>query len=293
MAKNTLKYIGLIAAASYAFYWLKKKADAGKNLSYVPVSIQINKAKTKLSGYQQVFYTLALKLVNNEPAGINVKGVNLAISVDGKSLGTIINNTGFIVPANSEKLVKFENSINTLEAINVAKDIILDGMKSATVSGVINTDLGLIKTQFTIAPNGTISGPVKASKYKVGEKVYSYQNPYNPAEVSFIKFPESGYGAIKYKLAIYTPEGYSYSSNWIDEGSLSKKPVKANYSKIEARNYGRSWYITTSLELNGPGIKLAGSKEDHARGLYTYNVTNAAMKKLKTLFNVVQNTTSF
>ncbi len=59
-------------------------------------------------------------------------------------------------------------------------------------------------------------------KYKVGDMVYSYLNPTVKRRVSHIHENEAGYPN-KYKLSLRDKDGYSYSSHWIDEQSLSKR----------------------------------------------------------------------
>jgi len=71
---------------------------------------------------------------------------------------------------------------------------------------------------------------VRSPKYKVGDMVYSYQNPTVKRRISH--FRDSGvedgvdYG-FKYKIALYRQNGSSYSSNWINQSSIRKtKPRK-------------------------------------------------------------------
>jgi hypothetical protein len=58
-------------------------------------------------------------------------------------------------------------------------------------------------------------------KYKVGDMVYSWQNPTVKRRVSHVQLQPSGFPP-KYKVALYDKEGYSYSSKWMDEASLRK-----------------------------------------------------------------------
>lgn len=62
----------------------------------------------------------------------------------------------------------------------------------------------------------------KPPKYKVGDMVYSYQNPTKKREVNriFIE-PEVGYQH-RYRLSLVDAEGNRKHSNWISESSLSK-----------------------------------------------------------------------
>ncbi len=57
-------------------------------------------------------------------------------------------------------------------------------------------------------------------KYKIGDMVYSYQNPEKKMPVSFIRKADTPYSHA-YKLNLKTDDGYSRSSKWINEESLS------------------------------------------------------------------------
>lgn len=63
-------------------------------------------------------------------------------------------------------------------------------------------------------------------KYKVGDMVYSYLNPTVKRRISHV-FPaqEKGFKA-NYKIALIDKDGYSYSSKYIGEGSISKKKLR-------------------------------------------------------------------
>lgn len=63
----------------------------------------------------------------------------------------------------------------------------------------------------------------KKSKYRVGQMVYSWQNPTRKARISHIS-PGEGEYPTKYKLALMTKGGYSHSSKWINEPSIRKVP---------------------------------------------------------------------
>ena len=67
---------------------------------------------------------------------------------------------------------------------------------------------------------------IKKPKFKVGDMAYSYQNPTVKRRVSHVfpsKDPEYSH---KYKLALYNKDGFSYSSNYINEESLHKRRKK-------------------------------------------------------------------
>ena len=57
----------------------------------------------------------------------------------------------------------------------------------------------------------------KKAKYRLGQKVYSYQNPSTPAKINRIRLAEKGTQYDNaYRLSL--PSG---NSKWIGEGSLS------------------------------------------------------------------------
>ena len=67
-------------------------------------------------------------------------------------------------------------------------------------------------------------------KYKIGELVYSYQNPTKKFGVSMFRKGQDGFPN-KYKLGLRDKDGYSKSSNWIDEKSLYKTIKKTDMKK--------------------------------------------------------------
>lgn len=68
--------------------------------------------------------------------------------------------------------------------------------------------------------------PAKKPKFKVGDMVYSWQNPDVKRRVSHVSLSDDPNYAHKYKVALYDKQGYSYSSKWMDEKSLSKTKKK-------------------------------------------------------------------
>ena len=63
-------------------------------------------------------------------------------------------------------------------------------------------------------------------KFKVGDKVYSWQNTDVKRVVTRV-YPSEHYGyPHKYKVSLRDDEGYSYSSKYLDETSLCKRRTK-------------------------------------------------------------------
>ena len=64
----------------------------------------------------------------------------------------------------------------------------------------------------------------KKSKYRIGEKVYSYQNPTVARKIDRIRYAEKGTPFQNaYRLILKDSRGYNKNSNWINENSLSKR----------------------------------------------------------------------
>lgn len=63
---------------------------------------------------------------------------------------------------------------------------------------------------------------IKAPRYKVGDMVYSYQNPTVKREISYVIPSTDAKYQTKYKLTLVDRYGYGYSSKWINESSLSR-----------------------------------------------------------------------
>lgn len=86
---------------------------------------------------------------------------------------------------------------------------------------------------------GFMSG-TKKSKYKVNDKVYSYQNPDKAYGISIVQLFGNDY---KYKIGLRDKDGYSYSSNWIDEKSISKVSRKSDALKVKSGKITKANFI--------------------------------------------------
>jgi hypothetical protein len=148
--KKYIPYISVAAVGYGLIWWLMNKKKAGENLKYVPVDIGIDIPKIKNSFFTKIFYNIKLRLTNDEAASINVKSIQLTISVDGKVLGYINNDDGFVVNARESKTINLETSISSLGLIGLIRDIIKNGLNfPVNVTGFINTDLGRLNINFT------------------------------------------------------------------------------------------------------------------------------------------------
>jgi hypothetical protein len=155
----------LVAAAAYLIYFLKNKATAGANLKYEPLDIAIDLERTKQSFFTKIFYNVKLKLINSENASINVKNVNLDVTVEGTNFGNINRIEDFIVPAQSNKVIVFQASFSSISAVMLVKKIIQEGLNiNVSVSGFIDTDLGRVNVEFNQNLNEGVTG-YKKKKY--------------------------------------------------------------------------------------------------------------------------------
>jgi LEA14-like dessication related protein len=221
--KNIL-FLGGAAAA--LLYFLRQKRAAGENLRVEPVDIAIDSARSSSSFWTRIYYNVKLKLINTESASVNVSGINLNVLVNNTPFGSINNTTGFIVNAGSERIVNLDASFSSLGVIQAIR---ADGLRfNVVVSGYVDTDLGRIEVNFSKNIGGSGIGSPKNNKvkFKYDDKVYSYQNPLTAGYVRFIKESSNPDYDHQYKLALFDDNGYSYSSNWINEKSLSKRKLK-------------------------------------------------------------------
>lgn len=67
---------------------------------------------------------------------------------------------------------------------------------------------------------------VKPPKYKMGDEVYSYQNPTVKRKINRINKALEADDVNRYRLTLYDKDGYPKNSNWINEKSLSKRRKK-------------------------------------------------------------------
>jgi len=148
--KKLIPYISVAAIGYGLIYWLMNKKKAGENLKFVPVDIGIDTKKIKRSFFTKIFFNIKLMLTNDEAASVNVNSIQLTISVNGKILGYISNEDGFVVNGRESKTINLETSISSLGLLSFIKDLVKDGFKfPVNVNGFINTDLGRININYT------------------------------------------------------------------------------------------------------------------------------------------------
>ena len=63
-------------------------------------------------------------------------------------------------------------------------------------------------------------------KYKLGEKVYSWQNPTVKREIRQFREGHKDDCIHRYRLRLHRKDGTTYNSKWLNESSLSKRRKK-------------------------------------------------------------------
>lgn len=150
MKKNPMFTLAIFAgAAGLLYYWLRRKASAAQNLIIEPMDVLFNRAKTKRAKWLVFYYSVVLNLINNEPADINVRQVNLNVKLNGRNWGRIIQNKPFRVPRRGNLIQKFDTSFNMLNVLFLIPQFVAEGLNfTFDVSGYINTDLGRIDIEY-------------------------------------------------------------------------------------------------------------------------------------------------
>jgi LEA14-like dessication related protein len=159
--KNYLPIIALGAAAAGVIFWLKRKAAAGQNLRYQVEDIAIDIPKIVQSRFARIFFNTRLRLINDESVSVNVRQINLNANVGSRSIGKIINNTPFSVPARSSNVVRIETSFSSGQIVLYIIDQIRNNFQfnePISVDGYIQTDLGRVNVDYTQNTSGGVTG---------------------------------------------------------------------------------------------------------------------------------------
>jgi hypothetical protein len=164
--KNRLPLILTVLGGAYLVFYLRRKAQAGANLQFVPLDIAID---SRRSGLFRIYYSIKLRLINNETANVNIKGINLKAFIDDKFVGDIVNTAAFSVAAKGTTDIKLDTSISTGSIARLIFNAITDGINfNMTVKGFVDTDLGRVNVNFTkqVGTQG-ISAPFEIIKKRV------------------------------------------------------------------------------------------------------------------------------
>lgn len=148
---NTKFILGLTALAGAAFYFLKGKKEAIENLNIKPLDIAINRSKTNL---YQVVFNLKLQITNPANFAVNINGINLDLSINGKRATNIKQfNIAQLAPKETET-VSLEFTIMTFQAVDIILNLLADGGTiNVNIKGPIVTDLGTVNVNYNKAIN--------------------------------------------------------------------------------------------------------------------------------------------
>ena len=166
--KKYLPIVTLAAAAYGVIFWLRRKAAAGQNLRYQIEDIAIDIPKIVQSRFSRIYFNTKLRLINDESVSVNVRQINLNANVGNRSLGKIINNTPFSVPARSSNVVRIETSFSSGQIVLYIIDKIRNGFvfdDPISLDGYIQTDLGRVNVDYTRNAPGQITG---VKRYDLG-----------------------------------------------------------------------------------------------------------------------------
>lgn len=161
MKKNQTAVIvlGLLGGAA-AFVYFRNKKAAGENLRFEPVDIAINSAKSRAALFTRLYYTVKIRLINDERAAVQVSAVNLQASAQGKNIGNLTSSERFLVPAQNNQVVALETSINTFGAASTVVDLIRNREPlNVLITGYIDTDLGRVIVNYNQPIGAGINGP--------------------------------------------------------------------------------------------------------------------------------------
>jgi LEA14-like dessication related protein len=164
--KKILPIAAIIGAGALLINFLKRKAAAGQNLKFELLKVSIDTVRTKQARLLKIFYDVTINMINVENASVVVNNINLNVTVNGKNLGNLEQTLNFSVPAQSTKAILLKASFNTLGALSLVKDIILNGINfTVNINGFIDTDLGRVNVNFDKQIGGTINGYSKKKNY--------------------------------------------------------------------------------------------------------------------------------
>lgn len=157
---NPFIIFGGLAAAAAVFLAARNKARAAQNLRFEPVDIAIDSEKTKRALGLRLYYRVKIRLINDEPAPIQVSRVNLAAQTNGRALGNLVSAQGFTVPANGNQVVQLDTSIASFGLVSAILDFIRNRQPvPVNIEGFVDTDLGRVTVNYNTTLGGGIFGP--------------------------------------------------------------------------------------------------------------------------------------
>jgi hypothetical protein len=160
--KNILPIAALLGGGLFLVNYFKRKRAAGENLKFELAKITIDTPRTLQTGLLKIFYDITLNVINSENAAVNVKNLNIDVTVNGKNFGNLSQTLNFSIPQQSEKKIMLKASFFTLGALQLVKDIVLEGINfNINLNGFIDTDLGRVNIDFNKQFGGGVNGYYK------------------------------------------------------------------------------------------------------------------------------------
>jgi hypothetical protein len=140
----------LLGAGGVLLYmFLRRKAAAAQNLRFEPVDIIIDLPRTRQSLFTRLYYTLKINVINPEAANVNVRNVVLRVTSDGRTLGDLVSNKTFSIPARSNQVIGLDAAISIFGALGTIINFIKKRQAiPVNVTGQITSDLGILNVDY-------------------------------------------------------------------------------------------------------------------------------------------------
>jgi hypothetical protein len=140
----------LLGAGGVLLYiFLRRKAAAAQNLRFEPVDIIIDLPRTRQSLFTRLYYTLKINVINPEAANVNVRNVVLRVTSDGRTLGDLVSNKTFSIPARSNQVIGLDAAVSIFGALGTIINFIKKRQPiPVNVTGQITSDLGILNVDY-------------------------------------------------------------------------------------------------------------------------------------------------
>lgn len=146
---KTSNLILLGAGGVLLYMFLRRKAAAAQNLRFEPVDIIIDLPRTRQSLFTRLYYTLKINVINPEAANVNVRNVVLRVTSDGRTLGDLVSNKTFTIPARSNQVIGLDAAISIFGALGTIINFIKKRQPiPVNVTGQITSDLGILNVDY-------------------------------------------------------------------------------------------------------------------------------------------------
>jgi|APFre7841882793_1041355.scaffolds.fasta_scaffold06100_4 hypothetical protein len=146
---KTSNLILLGAGGVLLYMFLRRKAAAAQNLRFEPVDIIIDLPRTRQSLFTRLYYTLKINVINPEAANVNVRNVVLRVTSDGRTLGDLVSNKTFSIPARSNQVIGLDAAISIFGALGTIINFIKKRQPiPVNVTGQITSDLGILNVDY-------------------------------------------------------------------------------------------------------------------------------------------------